>query len=90
MTNILQNIPIGIDSITALQDQKCLFIDKSDKTADLVCQGKTRFYLSRPRRFGKTLLLSLLEELFARGTHNCSQRIIERCIRLSLQEMLMP
>jgi hypothetical protein len=45
-----------------------LYVDKTRQVADLVEQGRL-YFLSRPRRFGKSLLVSLLRHLFSGKKH---------------------
>ena len=56
-------LPIGIQSFRAMREMGCHYVDKTGFVLDLVGAG-TRFFLSRPRRFGKSLLISTLESLF--------------------------
>ena len=44
--------------------KKALYIDKTEYIYKLVNQGTDAYFLSRPRRFGKSLFVSTLEELF--------------------------
>jgi hypothetical protein len=46
-----------------LRDQGCYYVDKSGMAIDLIESG-SYFFLSRPRRFGKSLLVDTLKELF--------------------------
>ena len=55
--------PIGIQSFEKLREEGYVYIDKTDLVYDLTCQGSVIF-LSRPRRFGKSLLVSTLEAYF--------------------------
>ena len=41
-----------------------LYVDKTDILYDLITNGNTFFFCSRPRRFGKTMILSTLEAIF--------------------------
>jgi hypothetical protein len=41
----------------------CVYVDKTQTIERLISKGKT-FFLSRPRRFGKSLLVSTLQALF--------------------------
>ena len=41
-----------------------MYIDKTGRIYDLIKTKGSRFFLSRPRRFGKTLLVSILEQIF--------------------------
>lgn len=55
--------PIGIQSFEKLREEGFVYIDKTDLIYDLTHEG-TVFFLSRPRRFGKSLLVSTLEAYF--------------------------
>lgn len=55
--------PIGIQNFEDLRKGNWLYIDKTDLIFDLVNSGKY-YFLSRPRRFGKSLLISTLEAYF--------------------------
>ena len=55
--------PIGIQSFEKLREEGYVYIDKTDLIYDLTRQGSV-FFLSRPRRFGKSLLVSTLEAYF--------------------------
>ena len=59
----MQKLPIGIQSFAKLRKEGCLYIDKTEDIYRLISSGTT-YFLSRPRRFGKSLLLSTLEEVF--------------------------
>ncbi len=55
--------PIGIQSFDQIINEGYLYIDKTQLIYDLVHNGKI-YFLSRPRRFGKSLLISTLECYF--------------------------
>ena len=57
--------PIGIQNFEKIREGGYLYIDKTDLIYDLVDNGKY-YFLSRPRRFGKSLLISTLETYFSR------------------------
>lgn len=59
----LRKLPIGIQSFEFLRTEGYLYVDKSALVYRLVTTGKP-YFLSRPRRFGKSLLLSTLEAYF--------------------------
>lgn len=61
--NPLRKFPIGIQSFEFLREQGYLYVDKTALVYQLVKMGKP-YFLSRPRRFGKSLLLSTLEAYF--------------------------
>ncbi|WP_066971345.1 ATP-binding protein [Methanobrevibacter filiformis] len=63
MKNDLQNLPLGIASFEDIRKDNYLYIDKTKYIYDIISSGKT-YFLSRPRRFGKSLLLSTMENLF--------------------------
>lgn len=58
-----QALPIGIQSFREIRENNWLYVDKTESIDHLVKHGKY-FFLSRPRRFGKSLTLSTLKELF--------------------------
>ena len=55
--------PIGIQSFQDIRDKGYVYVDKTDLIYQLVTSGKI-YFLSRPRRFGKSLLISTLEHYF--------------------------
>lgn len=55
--------PIGIQDFAKLRDEEFIYIDKTEDIYKLLKDGKY-FFLSRPRRFGKSLLLSTIKYLF--------------------------
>ena len=59
----MKKFPIGIQSFEKLREEGYVYIDKTDLIYDLTRQGSV-FFLSRPRRFGKSLLVSTLEAYF--------------------------
>lgn len=61
----MKNLPIGIQTFNDLIEQNYLYIDKTKDIYNLLAQGGKYYLLSRPRRFGKSLLISTLHELFS-------------------------
>ena len=59
----MKNLPIGIQTLPKLRENNCVYVDKTEIIHRLVTTG-TYYFLSRPRRFGKSLLVSTLKELF--------------------------
>ena len=55
--------PIGIQSFDQIIEDGYVYVDKTDLIYSLVKEGKI-YFLSRPRRFGKSLLISTLEAYF--------------------------
>jgi hypothetical protein len=60
----MKKLPIGIQTFAEIIQEKYLYIDKTQYIAKLIDAGKYLF-LSRPRRFGKSLLISTLAEIFS-------------------------
>jgi hypothetical protein len=59
----IKKLPIGIPSFEEIVSNDYMYIDKTDLIHKLITTGKY-YFLSRPRRFGKSLLCSTLEALF--------------------------
>ena len=60
----MQRIPVGITSFTQAKKEDYLIVDKTKELLDLVNHYNYAF-LSRPRQFGKSLLLGAIETLFS-------------------------
>ena len=58
-----RKLPIGIQTFRKIREDDYYYVDKSAYLAQLNDEG-THFFLSRPRRFGKSLFLDTLKELF--------------------------
>ena len=56
-------LPIGKQSYRKLREDNCIYVDKTQHIYNLCTLG-SMYFLSRPRRFGKSLLLSTMAELF--------------------------
>lgn len=56
-------LPIGIQDFEDLRKRGCIYVDKTEYIYKLATEGKP-YFLSRPRRFGKSLLLSTFEYYF--------------------------
>ena len=56
-------LPIGIQTFSRLREDDAYYVDKTRLLLSLIQNG-SRYFLSRPRRFGKSLLISTLKELF--------------------------
>ena len=53
-------LPIGIQNLREIREEGYYYVDKSAIAIDLVTKGKC-YFLSRPRRFGKSLFLDTLK-----------------------------
>jgi hypothetical protein len=60
---MLRKFPIGIQDFVSLREDGYLYVDKTALVHKLATEGKV-YFLSRPRRFGKSLLLSTLGAYF--------------------------
>ncbi|MCY4303203.1 MAG: AAA family ATPase [Aestuariivita sp.] len=58
-----QRLPIGIQDFDRLRNTESYYVDKTSLIRDLIMRGD-HWFLSRPRRFGKSLLVSTLKALF--------------------------
>ncbi len=59
----LKALPIGIQAFSTIRESNFVYVDKTDMVHQLAnTQG--RFFLSRPRRFGKSMLISTFQALF--------------------------
>ena len=59
----LPNLPLGISTLQVLRENNCVYIDKT-AIAHRLIRIPGRFFLSRPRRFGKSLFVDTLKEIF--------------------------
>ena len=58
-----RRLPIGIQTFRTIREEDCYYVDKTAYIRRLLDEG-THYFLSRPRRFGKSLFLDTLKELF--------------------------
>ena len=58
-----RRLPIGIQTFRKIREEDCYYVDKTAHIRQLLDEG-THYFLSRPRRFGKSLLLDTLKEMF--------------------------
>ena len=58
-----RRLPIGIQTFRKVREQNCYYVDKTAYIQRLLDEG-AHYFLSRPRRFGKSLFLDTLKELF--------------------------
>ena len=59
----MKNLPIGIQTLPKIRAKDAIYVDKTRLVHQLVTTG-AQYFLSRPRRFGKSLLISTLKELY--------------------------
>lgn len=58
-----KQLPIGIQTFREIRQNNHYYVDKTRLALQLIQEGK-HYFLSRPRRFGKSLFLDTLKELF--------------------------
>jgi|SRR5581483_3279570 len=61
---MMKYLPTDVSSFSTMMTGNYLYIDKTRHIYNLFSAGKRLYFLSRPRRFGKSLLISTLKELF--------------------------
>ncbi|MDR3223471.1 MAG: ATP-binding protein [Methanobrevibacter sp.] len=59
----MQRLPVGRQSFKKIRENNYLYVDKTKYIYEMIDSGDI-YFLSRPRRFGKSLLLSTIKELF--------------------------
>ena len=59
-----RKLPIGIQSFQKLREENFIYVDKTKFIAELQENSGSIYFLSRPRRFGKSLFLSSLKSYF--------------------------
>jgi hypothetical protein len=58
-----KKLPIGIQTFARIREDDCYYVDKTGIALQLIEEGNY-YFLSRPRRFGKSLFIDTLAELF--------------------------
>ena len=61
----LKLYPVGIQTFERIRKENMLYIDKTEYVYRMTHSGGCYFFLSRPRRFGKSLLVSTFESYFS-------------------------
>ena len=61
---MLKPLPVGVSTFSDIINGGYLYVDKTKWIHELVRHPKGPYFLARPRRFGKSLLVSTLEEVF--------------------------
>jgi hypothetical protein len=63
-TKRLSPLPIGNQDFTDIRENGFCYVDKTERIYQMITSGPKVCFLSRPRRFGKSLLCSTLEAIF--------------------------
>ncbi|NBV99199.1 MAG: AAA family ATPase [Proteobacteria bacterium] len=66
---MLKKLPIGKQTFSEIIEDNCLYVDKTAYIYELLSSGSKAHFLSRPRRFGKSLLVSTLGAIFRNKRH---------------------
>ncbi len=75
--NRLPSLPVGTTSFPTMRKFNEICVDKTDLIHELA-RSRSKVFLARPRRFGKTLLVSTFESLFAHGLRDFQGLAIEK------------
>lgn len=59
----MKKLPIGIQTFGKIRSEDYVYVDKTRIAFDLIQHG-SYYFLSRPRRFGKSLFLDTLKNIF--------------------------
>lgn len=63
--SIMKKLPIGIATLEKIRSENFVYIDKTHHVANLYNSGGRYYFLSRPRRFGKSLFIDTLKQAFS-------------------------
>ena len=77
---MLQNLPLGSSDFSTLRANNEIYVDKTLLVYQLARQ-RGKIFLARPRRFGKSLLISTFESLFKNGLRDFQGLAIEKLWR---------
>jgi hypothetical protein len=61
---MLKKLPIGMSTLKEIRNNNYLYIDKTEEAHNLIEGSGKYFFLSRPRRFGKSLFVDTLKNIF--------------------------
>ena len=64
MAKIVNKYPVGIQDFATIREERYLYVDKTKYIVDFREKGMRNIFLSRPRRFGKSLFASTLQAYF--------------------------
>jgi len=74
--NQLKGLPLGTSDFIALRMADEIYVDKTEMVFSLAV-NRGKYFLARPRRFGKSLLISTFESLFKYGLRDFKGLAIE-------------
>ena len=73
----MKKIPIGRDNFRNIMDEDCYYVDKTKIIEELLERGEYVTLFPRPRRFGKTLMISTLDEFFNVEKEEANKNLFE-------------
>ena len=60
----IRKYPVGIQTFSEIREENYVYVDKTKYIVDFIRNGSKYLFLSRPRRFGKSLFVSTLQAYF--------------------------
>ena len=75
---LLQKLPLGKSDFSMIRKRGAVYVDKTDLVYRLATGNSERIFLARPRRFGKSMLVSTFESLFKFGIRDFQGLAIEK------------
>ena len=60
----LKSLPVGVSTFKSIRTSDALYVDKTEYLYKLIAHDNGRYFISRPRRFGKSLTCSTLATIF--------------------------
>jgi len=60
----MKTLPVGRSTLQLLRSRNAIYVDKTEYIHRLITSGGGVYFLSRPRRFGKSLLIDTIAQLF--------------------------
>lgn len=82
-----RKLPVGVQSFRKIREEGYLYVDKTDIVWELANNGDQYNYLSRPRRFGKSVLVDTLESYFLSSKVSKSWRWKRNGISILLSDL---
>ena len=73
----MRSLPLGTSDFPTLRRNDMIYVDKTELIHSLASK-RGKFFLARPRRFGKSLLVSTFQSLFAEGLKDFSGLAVEK------------
>ena len=67
----MKKLPVGIDDFRKIRENDYYYVDKTNLIRDIIDNGSEVTLFTRPRRFGKTLNMSMLKAFFEIGADPC-------------------